>query len=279
MGHLVLRAVSSGPRWKGVHLELGEAAGWGGEDLMVNGHFLSMNRMTTPLHILIRNDDSGSWTPRVLAPGAFLIHPEGSPFSLRLTSHCDWSGAIIDGGALDEMLGSHHELRGEVNVFDPLLETLFRGLIAELVTPGANADVTRSVIDSFMLALGRRHGHKATELPDAGLGKAALDELSLWLASRLETRLTVGQMASRLGLSAAHFSREFKLATGRPPWEYVIEIRLQRAADLLKRGTDVSAVALDCGFFDQAHLSRAFKKRFGSSPSSYARGHSPLNPE
>jgi len=56
---------------------------------------------------------------------------------------------------------------------------------------------------------------------------------------------------------------------GQTPWEYVMELRLQRVVTLLKTGETIGAIAAECGFFDQAHLARLFKKRFGLAPSAF----------
>tara|TARA_B110000503_G_C7157067_1_gene417815 strand:+ start:1948 stop:2121 length:174 start_codon:yes stop_codon:yes gene_type:complete len=57
-------------------------------------------------------------------------------------------------------------------------------------------------------------------------------------------------MAEALDLPAVHFSRECKWVTGRTPWEWVVELRLQRALQLLENGETACATAMQCGFFD-----------------------------
>ncbi len=96
-----------------------------------------------------------------------------------------------------------------------------------------------------------------------------MKSLLAWLQEHIEDPLTVGQMAARVGLSAAHFSREFKRSTGSTPWDYVVRMRLEGARDALLNGGSFAGVALQFGFADQSHMARLFKSRFGRSPSAF----------
>jgi AraC family transcriptional regulator len=79
---------------------------------------------------------------------------------------------------------------------------------------------------------------------------------------------TLEQMAAVAHLSAYHFARQFKAATGLPPHQYVILRRVERAKQLLQAGTDLSLaeVAADAGFSDQSQFSHHFKRLVGVTP-------------
>lgn len=269
-----IHAVSDGPGWLGLHLEIGDATGWQGEDIMVDGHFVSMNLTPDVLHCETRAEDDAHWRPAARLPGAFWINPEGSTLSHRVMQPTPWAAAIIDGRFLDAVMGRHYELSGGFNVVDDLLQHMFRALIEALLDPAPpNTVLLESLVRSFVLALGTRHGTPAPEMPvRSGLNGTLLRTLLDWIDQHLETHITVKAMAAQADLSVAHFSREFKRATGITPWEYITEARLQRASRLLTGGATVCATAQECGFFDQAHLSRLFKQRFGVSPSAFAKG-------
>jgi AraC-like DNA-binding protein len=58
--------------------------------------------------------------------------------------------------------------------------------------------------------------------------------------------------------------------TGRSPLKHLIELRMTRAAKLLReRNCGVAEAAKDCGFPDVYYFSRLFKKSFGASPAAY----------
>ena len=92
--------------------------------------------------------------------------------------------------------------------------------------------------------------------------------------AHLDQSLTLADMASWVNLSPYHFARLFRATFGCAPYQYVQEQRLILARDQLRNSRDkITAIALSCGFNDSSQFSRAFKSRFGVSPSGY-RSHS-----
>ena len=73
------------------------------------------------------------------------------------------------------------------------------------------------------------------------------------------------------GFDKDHLRRLFKRETGKTPLEYLTELRITRAKQLLERSDDitVSAVAESVGFSDSLYFSTCFKKKVGFSPSEY----------
>jgi AraC family transcriptional regulator len=89
-----------------------------------------------------------------------------------------------------------------------------------------------------------------------------------YIEGHLDGGPTLAQLAAVVGLSAYHFARQFKAATGLPPHQYVILRRVERARQLLQAGTDLSLaeVAAHAGFSDQSQLSHHFKRLVGVTP-------------
>ena len=82
--------------------------------------------------------------------------------------------------------------------------------------------------------------------------------------------LTVQQLADILHLSRGHFTLLFKKKFGIPPQQYLIEMRLDQAANLMQNeGYSPSAAAFSVGYNDVYQFSKAFKKHFGISPRNY----------
>ncbi|PTY08022.1 hypothetical protein DB347_00080 [Opitutaceae bacterium EW11] len=92
------------------------------------------------------------------------------------------------------------------------------------------------------------------------------------LHARSNAGLTVAEMAAHAHLSPSLFSRRFRATTGQTPLQYVLSLRLERArAALASTGASIARVATDFGFFDQAHFSRHFKRRYGLTPGVFMR--------
>jgi AraC family transcriptional regulator len=89
------------------------------------------------------------------------------------------------------------------------------------------------------------------------------------LNDKLDGPITLASMAAVLGLSPFHFARLFKATVGYAPIQYLIELRLRRAAELLSStAMPLLDIALDLGFSDGSHMCRLFRRRYGVTPSS-----------
>lgn len=85
-----------------------------------------------------------------------------------------------------------------------------------------------------------------------------------------EPELNVEKLASEVGVSRAHLHRKMKDLIGMTPSDYIRNIRLKRACELLKRqDIEVTQVAYKIGFTSQPHFSSHFKRYTGFSPSEY----------
>jgi AraC family transcriptional regulator len=95
-----------------------------------------------------------------------------------------------------------------------------------------------------------------------------------YAAKHLDEDVSLGALADQAGLSAFHLHRVFARVAGETPKQFTLRLRLDRAATLLVTGQDsVLNIALACGFQSHEAFTRAFRKRFGLSPSAYrARG-------
>ena len=84
----------------------------------------------------------------------------------------------------------------------------------------------------------------------------------------LDTDLSVERMAAELGMSPYHFSRLFSASFGATPHRYVLQMRVARAAHLLRteRWRSIADIAFAAGFASQSHLSNAFKCHMGQTP-------------
>jgi len=93
-----------------------------------------------------------------------------------------------------------------------------------------------------------------------------------YIDTHLAEALRVQDLCSLLQLSEAHFSRSFRRTFGESPHAFLVRRRLRRAERyMLETGASLSEIALQCGFTDQAHLTKHFRQYTGRTPGSWRR--------
>jgi transcriptional regulator GlxA family with amidase domain len=100
---------------------------------------------------------------------------------------------------------------------------------------------------------------------------AAVRRARRHLGERWDQRIPLADLAAVACLSRFELVRRFGAETGLTPHAYQINMRIARARALLADGVMPAAVAAECGFADQPHLTRAFKRAVGVTPARYAR--------
>lgn len=115
--------------------------------------------------------------------------------------------------------------------------------------------------------LGKTVARKAAREHNGGLSRRALKDAIDYVGDNLEKDLKLAEIAGAAHMSPYHFSRLFKQSTGLTPHRYVIERRVQRSKELLGGSTlPIAEIALLCGFANQSHLNRHFKRLLGVNP-------------
>lgn len=130
-------------------------------------------------------------------------------------------------------------------------------------------DATALAADGFVLEILRRRlqNEQLAEVRDIRISRAL--EL-VW--SDFQQAPQVEDLCDAAGMSRFHFSRQFKARTGKSPYRFLLEVRLEHAAHLLrKQELSVTAAATTAGFTDLSRFSQLFRRHFGVSPKNYAK--------
>ncbi|WP_197490110.1 helix-turn-helix domain-containing protein [Rheinheimera sp. SA_1] len=105
---------------------------------------------------------------------------------------------------------------------------------------------------------------KGQSLPELSLqARQMLTQLQQML---LSGQTSVQQIANKCGISRELLHRQIKKWTGMAPQQYLRTLQLNRARHMLLDGQSIAETADACGFADQAHFTRWFRRCFGYSP-------------
>lgn len=104
------------------------------------------------------------------------------------------------------------------------------------------------------------------------LSPAQARRLTEYIEARLHESPNLQTLAAVAGMGVWSFTRHFRESFGRTPHAYIIERRIVRAGRLLAQTRmPIKEVASDCGFADQAHMTRVFRAHLGTTPAALRR--------
>jgi AraC family transcriptional regulator len=129
-----------------------------------------------------------------------------------------------------------------------------------------------SVEHALAAALVDRHAIRrlSVRIYQGGLTPAHLRKITELVHAKIESDLTLHEMAEAVQLSLAHFSQMFRKSTGESPHQFVLRQRVERAKQLLRAAeARVLDVAVACGFKTQQHFARVFRRVCGATPTEY----------
>ncbi|VVN43656.1 helix-turn-helix domain-containing protein [Pseudomonas fluorescens] len=169
-------------------------------------------------------------------------------------------------------------LKGELQCCHGEIDPVIEGLIKLALDAsdeqgnmsGEFAEQLAAVLHAHVLC---RHASEPTLPTPAG-------QLATWqehrakemMCAQLDGEVCIESIARACNLSPTHFSRAFAATVGTPPHRWLVQRRTYKACDLLQRtNLSLSEIASLCGFADQSHFTRVFKKIIGTSPGVWKR--------
>ena len=174
-----------------------------------------------------------------------------------IDDHPDHPFRFFTGPCDSNVFWRHRELVQRLESADPL-EPLWADVTAlQLV-----ADVLESAFVKHGVA--RKPKREGTDADHAERTEAA----KTYLASRMNERVTLDEVARAVHVSPFHLARIFQQYTGVPVHRYLTQLRLRASLERLAAGaSDLTELALELGFSSHSHFTDAFRREFGKSPS------------
>ncbi|MDA0179054.1 AraC family transcriptional regulator [Solirubrobacter phytolaccae] len=114
------------------------------------------------------------------------------------------------------------------------------------------------------------HLRPGPQTPRDRVEHAAVRRAIAHLREQWDQPVSLAELSKVAALSRFELVRRFRAQVGLPPHAFQLDLRVNRARALLSAGRAPAEVALSCGFADQAHLTRTFRRHVGITPARYA---------
>jgi AraC family transcriptional regulator len=166
-------------------------------------------------------------------------------------------------------------LKDQTYVRDPLLESLLQEVVipVDWQTPAEQLGLSQG-LSLIMQRLLKTHCEQHFSLPGVKGGLAPMVKRLLveYIEANLSAPLTISELAGLAHLSDYHFARMFAVSFAQTPRQYVLARRINRAKErLLFSREGLASIALECGFANQAHFTRHFRRQVGITPGAMRR--------
>lgn len=219
----------------------------------------------------------GAW--QRVAPGSVSLIQSGEPHApserRALPAPATFRMLYLEPAVLHELRddvppgGSTVPVFPELSTADPVLAGCVLALHQAVLAPATPLER-----DQRRLALVSRlvlsHTQDRPAQPRLATDRPALMRVRDVLTEQHDVNISLHALAQLAGLSPYHLCRSFRAVFGLSPHAYHLQVRIDRAKQLLARGVPLGETAHRTGFADQSHFGRHFRRHVGTSPGRYA---------
>jgi AraC family transcriptional regulator len=224
----------------------------------------------------------GRWTKETLGPGAASLLTRAQQVSWNWKEPIDVTHVYLSGALVAEVASevldcnvAEVSLADILRTDDPVITHAMEMIAREAAAQGiGGALYVDSIARGLCVHLLRQYAEVRTPAPrnEGSLTTAQMRTIIAYIEAHLGSGLDLKSMADTLGLTPCLFARQFRRSFGKPPYAFVTARRLQKAREMLATTYNpIKTIAVDCGFSDQAHLTRMFRAAYGKTPAVFRR--------
>ncbi len=200
----------------------------------------------------------------ILKTGDFIFYPPRMKHLYTFSPSCISLWCHFTGNDIEEIL-AEYELSCGVFLCDPKKHIFdcFYEFIRRFHKPSQQLLANSSLME-LLYYISPKY------MVEENIDDNRISEVINFIKINYSKELTVEILAKIAGYSASRFDRIFKESVKCTPIQYLNDVRLRAAAEMLKTSTrSVSEIAIACGFNDPLYFSRAFNKKFKTPPTNY----------
>ena len=217
-------------------------------------------------------------------PGSICLFPVGHDLKWEIESHLEFVHLYFSDAALGTLAVTaldldprRIELPDLTYANDPhLVQILHKEILPLHWQDSSDYLALQQGSEAIMLHLLKHHVRlgSAPEIFRGGLTTTIRKRVVEYMHSHIEEVVSLEDLAAVAQLSPFHFNRMFRISMACTPHQYLTQLRISHAKQLLSRSsserlTSLSGIGLQCGFSNQSHFGRIFKQHVGVTPARY----------
>jgi len=263
---------------RGVAIETYRGAQGDGPGITSDKHILSMG-LKHPSRFEISHGVNRRMS-YIKQPGSLCLVPAGAWPVMRAETDfylvvCALDSELVSALNSELERRPEGELRLQVNFLDPAAQQLMTLLLADANEGFSTERLYTEYLTQALAVRMLYQGEQPRPEPNNRGASALPGHVLRRIIERIRCfscDLSLQTLANESGYSRVHFVRMFKAATGYSPHNYLLNMKLERARELLRNPSiSLIDIAFDCGFSSHSHMSRLFHKFVGVTPSAYRR--------
>ena len=153
-------------------------------------------------------------------------------------------------------------------VWDPVLARRIAKLHRFCEDPDSEPFERQTRLGMILQDVLRHHSVSKVERPAQKL-RREVQVARRFIEGNFKQHILLDELAALTGMNPYGLVRSFTQELGIPPHAYLVQVRVRRAAALLRQDASLVSAALDVGFSDQSHLNRHFLRCYGITPGVY----------
>ncbi len=251
--------------WEGIHLEHHRQPSF-----TIPEHSLKQHLVCVCLQsVTMERVCEGRFHTEHLMTGSCTILPA----QMKHQAHCDRTAEFVLLSLEPTLIAVEEnplELLPHFSISDPLIYQIGLALKADLQLNQSDRLYADGMAQALAVHLRRKYTIQTIAPPAGGLPKYKLKQVIDYIINHLQQEISLAHLATTAQMSSFHFARSFKQSIGVSPHQYVTQLRIDQAKQLLaERDLEIIDVSQKVGFKTQSHFTTTFHKLVGVTPKAY----------